>query len=241
MSDPETHSQTKVGANRNCLERFYSDGKDFVYCTLCAKYPETVRLHVRNRKLPRIATKDGTLFRPDIVRNHLISEFHIACENVERIKVLTKPDQILTPMNVAIDKANSLQKSYVGKLIIQIFIDAKTLALPAWNWPARYVTNEASNAFKYDNHEQNNIPGKLSLQYVNPIKHLELMKCIVEADKSNMKSQILDCCALSLRVDGSVDRTHEDKIYVAARELQNCCSWEWTNRWREEQSDFSTQ
>lgn len=209
--NPKTHYSTerKIGVNRNCLQRFSSDGKDLIYCTLCAKYPDVVRLHAYNQRLPRIATANGTTYRADVIENHLSSDYHIACENVERIKTLTKPDEVLTPINVAINKANLQQSNYIGKLMIQVFVDAKILTLAAWNWPARYVSNEASNAFKFDQYElryeQNTIPENLSLQYINPIKHLDLMKCIVEADRNFLKSKILDCRALSLRIDGSVD------------------------------------
>lgn len=92
-----------------------------------------------------ITTKNGTSYRSDVVEKHLTAECHIACENVERIKSLTKPDNVLTPMNVAIDKANLKQANYIGKLMIQVYIDARTLTLAAWNWPARYVASEASN------------------------------------------------------------------------------------------------
>lgn len=167
--------------------------------------------------MPKIATANGTGYRADVVENHLTSDYHIACVNAERASQLTIPNKVQTPMDVAISTANLKQANYIGKLMIQIYTDAKSLTLAAWNWPARYVTNEASNAFQYNKPEENTIPKNLSLQYVNPNKHLELMHGIVDADRANLKSKIADCLALSLRIDGSVDKAQIDKIYVLGK------------------------
>lgn len=55
---------------------------------------------------------------------------------------------------------------------------------------------------------------KINLQYVTPSQHSELLKCIVQSDKPNLAVRLKNALALSLRVDGSVDRTQEHNIYV---------------------------
>lgn len=172
---------------------------------------------MRNQKIPKIATTIGTGYRADVIENHLLSDYHMACVNVERISVLKKPDKMLTPMDVQMSNANLKQTNYIGKLMIQIYNDAKTLTLAAWNWPARFVASESSNVFQYNQLDESVIPKNMSLQYINPNKHLDLMKCIVNADRSSLKSKIVDCLALSLRIDGSVDRSQMDKIYVLGK------------------------
>lgn len=136
-----------------------------------------------------------------------------------RIKVLAGSTPTLThaPMDFALNKANELQSNHVGKLLIQIFTDAKRLTLSAWNWPARYVTAEASNVFSVKNENRSVIPNGLSLQYVTPKTHLELMSCIMESDIEDLKTKIDQCLAISLRIDGSVDRSQLDKIYVLGK------------------------
>lgn len=207
----------KSVANYNCFKRFRTDGKDFVSCELCTKYPAIVKQHIRNQRMPKIATMNGAGYRADVVENHLTSDYHIACVNAERISQLKNPDKVLTPMDVAISTANLKRANYIGKLMIQIYTDAKVMTLPAWNWPARYVTGEASNAFQYNQPEESIIPQNLSLQYINPNKHHDLMQFIVNADRDNLKSKIVDCLALSLRIAGSVDRSQMDKIYVLGK------------------------
>lgn len=43
------------------------------------------------------------------------------------------------------------------------------------------------------------------------------MSCIVESDLNALRTKMKTCLALSLRVDGSVDRTQIDKIYVLGK------------------------
>lgn len=43
------------------------------------------------------------------------------------------------------------------------------------------------------------------------------MQFIVNADTDSLKSKIVDCLALSIRTDGSVDRLQIDKIYVLGK------------------------
>lgn len=79
------------------------------------------------------------------------------------------------------------------------------------------MASESSHAFAFDNNEQPTIPNNISLQYINPVEHLQLLKCIVEADIDTMRTVIKECMALSLRCDGSIDRTQIDKIYVLGK------------------------
>lgn len=119
------------------------------------------------------------------------------------------------PIRNALRNMDRKQANYVGKLLIQVFVDAKSLTLAAFNWLARYVAFEASNSFSYD--QTTDIIPDLSLQYINPTKHLELLSSIVASDIENIKKTINECLAISLRVDGSVDRSQKDKIYVLAK------------------------
>lgn len=52
------------------------------------------------------------------------------------------------------------------------------------------------------------------MHYVTPTSHIELLSHIVASNKSEFTEQIKDSIALSIRVDGSVDRNQIDKIYV---------------------------
>lgn len=195
--------------NRDCFRRFRSDGKEYVRCLLCAKYPETVKLYVYNKKPPPITTEKGTLYRSDVMEKHINADYHAACERADMIKSLSDSNENLAPMDASIKKAIASQSNHIGKILIQVFMDAKILTSAAYNWPARYVANEASNTFDFSKSDQPIIPQNISLNYINPPQH--------EADRDNIKTMIQECLALSLRVDGSIDRSQKDKIYVLAK------------------------
>lgn len=204
----------KKAINRDCFFRFRSDKKEYIRCQICTKYPETVKLHVYNKKIPAIATENGTLYRSDVLEKHISTDYHAACERVEMIKSLNSTNENLGPMDVSIRKSVASQANHVGKIMIQVFADAKIMTTAAYNWPVRYVANEASNAFEFNDLGRNTIPQNIPLNYVNPKQHLNMLKHIVEADRENIKTLIEECLAISLRVDGSIDRSQKDKIYV---------------------------
>ena len=61
------------------------------------------------------------------------------------------------------------------------------------------------------------IVGK-GLQYLTPNMHREFLECIVECDRQRVTDEITNkTLALSLRCDGSIDRTQIDKIYVMVK------------------------
>lgn len=162
-----------------------------------------------------IASVEGTRNRSNTLENHLKSQCHIECEIAHRLESM-QDKQKDAPMEVAVSKANKQMVDYIGKLMIQIYVDAKRLNLSARSWPARYIANEASHA--YNSSIQNSVVlNDIKLQYVNAPGHLELMTTIVESDRSQFVEKITNSLALSLRVDGSIDFTQIDKIYVMAK------------------------
>lgn len=122
------------------------------------------------------------------------------------------------PMDAAISASNKKKADYIGKLMITAYTHAKRLTLSAHTWPARYVAMEAAQNFAFNRKAASIIPEKLNLQYIHPKSHLELLQCIVEAGEF-IVSKIKECLALSLRADGSIDRTQRDKIYYVMAKL----------------------
>lgn len=115
-------------------------------------------------------------------------------------------------MDNLISKNNQKLADHFAKLCNNTFHDAKRLTLSAWSWPSWHVAAEAGQAFSFNSPNSCIISDNLNLNYVNPPAHLEIMSSIVESDKDEFSAKIKDCLALSLRVDGSVDRTQIDKI-----------------------------
>lgn len=204
--------------NEKWIEHLHDSRGHFVRCKICVKYPDIMKRYAHNNRIPPIASKEGVRYRLKILENHFATDYHKESVKADRSKSLqlqTLP--VLTPMDIYLNKANKLEANHVGKLLIQVYTDAKRLTLSAWNWPARYVASEASHAFSITNEGNTTIPPNVSLQYVNNKAHLELMTCIVESDVGALKTKIDRCLSISLRIDGSVDRTQIDKIYVLAK------------------------
>lgn len=150
-----------------------------------------------------------------IIDDHINSAYHKECIKANRIAELK--DNMDAQMNVAISKANKRMIDYVGKLMIQIFVDAKRLSSSAFNWPSRFIAGEASCAYDSQSQAKSVISKNLSLQYVNPPGHLELMTTIIKSHRHGFVKKVNECVALSLRIDGSVDLTQLDKIYVMGK------------------------
>lgn len=102
-------------------------------------------------------------------------------------------------------------RKHNGSLMISIFNDAKRTSLTPWSWPSRHVALEMANNFKTNGHFLDVNP---NLCYVTPSQHPELLNCIVKSDKPNLATCLRSALALSLRVDGSVDKTQDHNVYV---------------------------
>lgn len=118
-------------------------------------------------------------------------------------------------MSLNAEKANT-----ISRYMMSIYTDAKILTSSAFSWPARIFTNEYAR--KYDvsapQHNQQ-IMLQTNLQYMSPMTHSDFLQCIVEVDRNIVAQKLESCLALSVRADGSIDRTHIDKIYVLAQTI----------------------
>lgn len=159
----------------------------------------------------------GTQYRSNIVEAHLKSRYHIAATKAALIKANTNTEPV-TPLDKMISKSQEKLANQIGRYATCVFVDAKRLTLSAYSWPARLVAYEYGAAYNINNREQSaNAINKIPLQYVNPMSHAEILDCIVAVEGDLLSKKIQNCIALSLRADGSVDRTNQDKIYVLAK------------------------
>lgn len=198
---------------------FRKNNRRFIRCDVCCKSPLIVKQFV-SKKPPAITTSNGTRYRKLILEEHIKKSYHLESLAAERIASLKLTDTVeFAPMDIAINKANEKMLNYVGKLCIQVYNDAKHLNLTAWSWPSRFVAANASNVYDFNQTKQKEtiIPSDLTLQYVNPPGHLELLSTIVKSHQKDFEKKITDCLAISLRIDGSIDLTQMDKIYVMGK------------------------
>lgn len=97
--------------------------------------------------------------------------------------------------------------------MIHVFNDAKRITLSAWSWPSREVASQLAADFKA-NGCQGTVKNNIDLLYVNPSHHVDSLDCIVKSDLERFESCILRALAVSLRIDGSVDRMQKHNVYV---------------------------
>lgn len=102
----------------------------------------------------------------------------------------------------------------VTKLLFEIYADAKKLTCSARSWTARFVASEAGRAFDYNDINASTVNPSLNLQYVNPKSYTALLSTIIQSDMPNLQEKLKTSIASSIRIDGSVDRTQIDKIYI---------------------------
>lgn len=182
-------------------------------CKVCCAHPSVVKLFCSKTALPAITTEQGCRYRTETMKEHFKSRFHGECKKAESLKTM-QLNQSKQSIDFHIGQANKQQADHIGKLAVQIFTDGKKLTLSAWTWPARYVTAEVSHNFDFNKNNEPTIPKSIELQYVNPNSHLELMSAIVKSHHDEFEKKLDAALAISIRIDGSVDRTKKDKIYI---------------------------
>lgn len=104
--------------------------------------------------------------------------------------------------------------------MITVFNDAKRSSLSSWSWPSRYVAHTIANNYKITG----NTSTALNLQYVTPKNHTEFIDCIVQTDLEKLKATLRNSLAISLRVDGSTDRSSDHNIYALGTVIKSDCT-----------------
>lgn len=164
--------------------------------------------------------KEGTQYRDVIIQAHLKSEYHLACVDRHKRKALTTPGIAgsSTDIEKYISAKNSAKANFIGRCLISIYTDSKKLTPAAWNWPARMFAAEYGLVYNVNDPAKNEkMLRELNLQYLIPMAHADFLECIVSVESTLIAQKIDDCLGLSIRADGSVDRTSIDKIYVLAK------------------------
>lgn len=193
---------------------------NLVYCKICLKYEPLVKQFAPNNRVPRIAKLEGTEYRGPIVITHMKTKYHIECVKRWRrdIKNIPEADDCSTDLIRMISAANEKLANKIGGYATTIYNDGKRLTLSAFSFPSRQLAFQIGQAFNINNPQQNAEDIQLlNLQYLSPSCHAEILDCIVEVESKLIEKKVNECLALSLRCDGSVDRTNIDKIYILAK------------------------
>lgn len=200
----------------DCIDKWnVGQGINKIRCRVCFRFPKIVARFNKN-VLPRMARKIGAQYRSKTIREHLLTKYHVECLKADKLKPLiheTNPKQRTTLDNMILG-AQAKVANIIGRRAISVFADAKCLTISARSWAARQMAEQFAECFDFNDVTKNEEKVKMiSMNYINPNFHADILDCIAAAEKN----KVLDCISLSLRVDGSVDRVCLDKIYVIAK------------------------
>lgn len=202
-----------------CIEKWnVGVGCNLIRCKLCVRFPEIVKKYLK--VIPKIAQTIGTGYRSTVWKHHITTKYHKACLQASKLSPLLEAKNVneRTTLDDMILGARAHLANSIGRQAITIYADAKQLTVAANSWPARQITNQIANCFDFNDIAKNEESvRKLPMNYLHPSFHLKMMDCIVTVEKNFIQQKLNDCIALSIRVDGSVDRTCLDKIYVIAK------------------------
>ena len=84
-------------------------------------------------------------------------------------------------------------------------------------FPARYVASLMAERLDLNNPEIPFSPTDTDLQYVTPASHRDMLLTIAETDRKAFALRFKDILALSLRIDGAVDKQRIDNKHVMAQ------------------------
>lgn len=159
--------------------------------------------------------ENGTRFRAQTVAEHFASTYHKECRQAQILKnqEIGKKNTNKSLIDMHISEANKMYANHIGKLMLQVYTDAKRLTVSAHSWPARFIASECGLIFDFNSVRESTVPENINIQYVNPPGHLKLLTTIVNS-WDEIQSKIQNSLAFSIHVDGSVDKSQIDKIYI---------------------------
>ena len=222
LNDVEMKTSNKFESTKhtklNVFNHSRRNGRHYVSCIACCKFPDIVKVLSKKSQVPPIALQSGVIFRNETVEQHLQQAYHIESAKAFRLSTLppleTAPESV---MGKAISKANETLANKIGSLLVHTYGDAKKLTLSAFSFPARVVVSKVASSFSW-NSKKVMKEHDIDFQYLTPASHKEFLQCIVESHRSILAKKLTtDVLALSIRCDGSVDRTQIDKMYVMAK------------------------
>ena len=202
----------------DCFEKFQPEGatRFRIRCRDCLAHPHIVSMH-KTTRLPAIATDQGTVPRREVIEQHLSSKIHHAAVQAQKFKELNSSEKTLaTPILRSFLTANEALAKSIGQKMIEVYSNAKRGA-PAWSWPAQHVAHQIAISFNPNDCHVDYRPQVGSLTYVNPNYHQILLHYIVLPDHPILKERILNSKAVSIRVDGSVDKFQTDNKHVMVK------------------------
>lgn len=205
-----------------CFEKISSvigKGRKLIRCKICLRNQNTVLKHTKLRnKIPPICSEGGTVPRTAILEAHLKSIEHTESVKVDHLRTLAKVELTqCAPLDKMFSNQNSKRALQIAKYMCTVFNDAMRGTLSAWSWPSREIAFMKRQSLDINKPCVKFTVNEGDLLYITPSNHKEMLNCIVNSDFQRIQTKLKTCLAISLRVDGSVDRTQVDNIHVMAK------------------------
>jgi hypothetical protein len=195
------------------------DARRIISCRICREYPDVVSILCKTRP-PTICTDIGIVYRESEAVKHEHTEYHKAAASREKIDHARKDGDIAASQGAVqkmFSKASAALAEKVGRLMLTVFNDAKRGTLSAFSWPSRMIAHTMGNSLDLEQKHERFQPTDFDLQYVNPVNHRQMLDSIVKADIPTLRKTFENVLAMSLRVDGSVDRMQVDNKHVLCK------------------------
>lgn len=228
LDDEETNDDDDEISTKTTLPDYIEKwniglGINKMRCNVCFRFPKIIGRHTKNN-IPKMTQSGGTQYRKKVLLKHLSSKYHVECMRASLTSPLLEAidsKRRTTLQNMILGSQTKIANT-IGRRAISVYADAKCLSNSARSWAARQMAERFADSFDFNDMDKNeeNIE-KISLNYINPNFHAEILDCIVKVERNVIANKIKECVALSLRVDGSVDRTCIDKIYVIAKTVDS--------------------
>ena len=202
-----------------CMVNVSKSGRSRYVCELCFKFKDTIAKTMSYRgKIPAICTANGTILRLSELQEHLSSEIHkksCSAENVSKMSNVEKTTK--TEIGMCISNQNAALCNRIGSLMIEVFNNCKRGTISAWSWPSIHISNTMSSEFDMGSPHVTYNPSPGIFSYVTPMQHADLLSYIVSGHKPELLTKIKSALAVSLAIDGSVDRFQLDNKYVKCK------------------------
>jgi hypothetical protein len=193
-------------------------GRSLIKCQICIRQIQAVHRACYRGRIPPICTNKGVIPRKEYLLAHLNSTMHLEAKKADQLSQIPKEQQSFSgAIEQAISNANRERATKIGSLMLTVYNDAKRGTLSAWSWPSRHVANHIAQQFDATKEFEVATVTPDVVKYVTPTNHGDLLNTIVSADMVNLKKEISSAMAISLRVDGSVDRMQIDNIHVMVK------------------------
>lgn len=132
-----TASVSNICKKSDIFKHYHRNGKHFVRCEICYKFPNLVKAFSEKNQIPNIAQECGAIYRNEYVNKHLETKYHLHCEKAIRLSTLPALDSGKSSIDDLILKSQSNLANKIGSLLIHVYGDAKKLTLSAQTFPVR--------------------------------------------------------------------------------------------------------